>query len=293
MTGPIDLHIHTRYSDGMHTPSEIIALAKASKLSTIAITDHDSIDGVLEGAEAGQRLGISVIAGVELSVAHEEFDDVHLLGYHIDPRDQQFQELLRDIRQQRYARGLTIVANVNQMLKEEGVAPINAEALGITTESALGRPHIARLLVAHGVATSQEDAFSRYLIPANVAKHRLPIAEALTEIHRMGGVAVLAHPFSITSDRHRLATIVNDLSTLGMDGLEVFTNLCYKDDSIFLAGLARARNLVITGGSDFHGDDEGNILGRGRGNLAIPAALAKQLLARSNRGRKRFNGDLE
>jgi predicted metal-dependent phosphoesterase TrpH len=261
--------MHSRHSDGIHTPAELVELAAEKGLRAIAITDHDSVEGVDEALVAGDRLGVEVIPAVELSVEFLRYHDVHLLGYYIDHRDTAFREKLAEFRSRRDVRGRAIIDRVNAKLSREKLGSISPEEVLATAEGALGRPHIARILIDKGFARDMPDAFKRYLNPCNVPKLYFPMAEALAEISRIGGVSVLAHPQSITEERWALRTVIQELAAMGLDGLEVFNNMCYKDDMIFFEGIAEKLGLAMTGGSDFHGFEDDIEVGIGRGGLAV------------------------
>jgi len=265
----VDLHLHTNYSDGIHPPARIVELAAQKGLAAIAISDHDSVSGIDEALAAGADLGVEVIPAVELSVEYGKHHDIHLLGYFIDHRDPNFNRTLADYRTRRDARGKAIVDRINEKLKVHHLPAISYEEVAALAKEALGRPHIARILVEKGAARDMEDAFRRYLGPCNVPKKYFPVQEAIETVHSLGGVAVLAHPHSISSDRAILKTVVSELARLGLDGLEVFNNMCFDDDMIFLENLARTHGLTITGGSDYHGVEDDVQIGTGRGGLAV------------------------
>jgi predicted metal-dependent phosphoesterase TrpH len=264
-----DLHIHSTWSDGIHTPAELVVMAAACGLRAIAIADHDSVEGIDEALAAGVEAGVEVIPAVELSVEFRRFHDVHLLGYFIDHRDAGLREKLAAFRTKRDERGDAIIDRINRRLSRQGKLPISTADIPAVSGGALGRPHIARLLVARGLARDIQDAFENYLIPCNVPKQYFPMVDALAEIRKAGGISVLAHPPSISRDRGVLRDLLKELAGMGLDGLEVFSNMCFDDEMIFLEDLARSLDLVITGGSDFHGFEGDVAIGAGRGGLAI------------------------
>jgi len=277
MEKSVDLHIHSHYSDGLHTPGELVRMAAAKGLRAIALTDHDSVDGIDEALDAGERLGVEVIPAVELSVTFRGYRDVHLLGYLIDHHDQDFAARLAAFRKSRDERGRTIVDRINAKLSRDNRGSITyAEVLAIAG-GAVGRPHIARVLIGKGLARDIEDAFDKFLKPCNVSKIQFPMAEAITEIKRIGGVAVLAHPSSISAERTIIKTMIEELVEMRLDGLEVFYNMCYKDDIIYFNDLATRVGLTVTGGSDYHGFDDGVEIGVGVGGMAVPYRWVKAL----------------
>ena len=280
MESYVDLHIHSHYSDGTHSPDELITMAANKGLRAIALADHDAVEGIDAAVAAGEKHGVEVIPAVELSVEYKKYHDIHLLGYFIDHRDKAFQAKLDDFRRRRDTRGRAIVERINDKLKRERRDGISYEQIMTSVESALGRPHIARALIDKGYVRSMEDAFTQYLIPCNVPKLYFPMREALAEVKRIGGVPVLAHPTSISNDRPLLRTLIGELAAMGLEGIEVYNNMCYDDDMIFFEGVAREFGLVMTGGSDFHGFDDDVEMGSGRGGLAIAYRLVAALRER-------------
>jgi predicted metal-dependent phosphoesterase TrpH len=273
----IDLHIHSSFSDGAFTPSELVALASKHDVRVIAIADHDSVAGVEEAVAEGTAAGIEIIPAVELSVQFEEWHDVHLLGYGIDCRDTVFLGKLDGFRCRREGRNDEILGRVNDRLRDEGRSALNRESVLAFARDSIGRPHIARALLERGYADSVEDAFQRYLVPCNVPKSYWQIDDAIREIHRIGGVAVLAHPTSISKDFNTLGPVIASLQHTGLDGIEVYNNMGWPLEIEFLRRTAEDRGLLMTAGSDFHGIEEGLEIGRGREGLRFDSALLAPL----------------
>jgi hypothetical protein len=276
----IDLHIHSSFSDGAFTPSELVALAAQQNVRVIAIADHDSVAGVQEAVDAGGRAGVEVIPAVELSAAFEEWHDIHLLGYGIDVCDEKFLQSLEGFRNRRGGRNDDILWRVNDLLRTEGRNPLNrADVLAFARDS-IGRPHIARALLERGYAESVEDAFRRYLVPCNVPKSYWQMDEAIAVIHRVGGIAVLAHPTSVSRDPGTLGSVIAALQLSGLDGVEVYNNMGWPLEIEFLRRTAEDRGLVMTAGSDFHGIEGGLEIGRGREGMRFDSALLAPLYER-------------
>ncbi len=275
-----DLHLHSTWSDGIHPPAELVAMAAARGLRAIAVADHDSVDGIEEALEAGTRLAVEVVPAVELSVEFGRFRDVHLLGYFIDHRDGRLRTKLAEFRKRRDERGHAIIDRINRRLARQGKGSISHDEVQALACGALGRPHIAKALVRGGYARTIQQAFENFLIPCDVPKQYFPMNEALAEIERVKGIAVLAHPQSITRDREALRDIFRELAGMGLDGLEAFNNMCFDDDMIFLEEIAGSLNLIITGGSDFHGFEDDVEIGTGRGGLAIAYRLVETMKRR-------------
>jgi predicted metal-dependent phosphoesterase TrpH len=274
----IDLHIHSNCSDGAFSPAELVRLAVETGLRTIAIADHDSIAGIDEATLAEKSLHLEIIPAVELSVQFKGWQDVHLLGYGIDHTDARFLDKLNGFRYRRERRNEEILERVNERLVEEGRTAIPLESVLAYARDAIGRPHIARALLEHGFVASVEDAFQRYLVPCNVPKSYWPIDDAIREIRRVGGVAVLAHPTTVSTDRQELRAVIVELLEMGLDGIEAFNNLAQPYEMEFLRRLAEELGLLVTGGSDFHGIEEGLEMGKGRGGIRFSASLLTPLM---------------
>lgn len=245
----VDLHMHSTASDGSRTPEDVVAAAAAAGLVAIALTDHDSVAGVPAARAAGARLGVRVSAGVELS-ATDAGDEVHLLGLHLSRPDVADRHLAR-FRDARRVRAARIVERLNQL----GI-PITLEAvLDAAGPGAIGRPHVARALVAGQWARDVRDAFDRLLgngRPAFVPKEPLGLEEAIRIVHEAGGLAVYAHP-GAAATRARLTS----LRAMGLDGVEVRHPGHSSEDMARIAALADHLDLVPSGGSDWHGATEG------------------------------------
>jgi predicted metal-dependent phosphoesterase TrpH len=282
----IDLHIHSNCSDGAFSPTELVQQASKEGLTAVAIADHDSVAGIAEGVAAGLECSVEVLPAVELSVQFKSWQDVHLLGYGMDWSDARFLQKLNGFRERREHRNEEILEKVNGMLSEEKLADITLAEVLAFSRDAIGRPHIARALLERGYVSNVEDAFKRYLVPCNVPKCYWPIQDAIEEIRRLGGVSVLAHPTTVSTDRQELRDTVTELTEAGLDGIEVFNNLAQQDEMEFLRRLAGELGLLVTGGSDYHGIEEGLQMGRGRGGIRISdsllAPLRKRLSARKN-----------
>ena len=257
----VDLHMHSTASDGVLPPAGVVAAARAAGLSAIALTDHDTVDGIAEARTAGEALGVRVIAGIELS-AHEGDRELHVLGLHLT-RLGSLEERLVALRATRRIRAAQIV----EKLRALGF-PIELEAVWREAgEGAVGRPHVARVLIANGWVKDHRDAFDRLIgsgRPAYVPKQRLPLPDAVHMLREAGGLAIIAHPGSDGS-RTRLEM----LKRIGFDGVEVRHPSHTVEDIARLGTLADYLGLVPSGGSDWHGAAEGP---RTIGNMRVPYA---------------------
>ena len=245
----IDMHAHSTASDGAFPPADVVGHAATVGLAALALTDHDTVDGVAEAATAGGRLGVRVIAGVELS-AFEGARETHLLGLHLADTAGMERGLVT-FRAARRTRAEEIVHRLNRL----GV-PVTLDAvLAEAGEGAIGRPHVARAIIAGGWVRDQREAFERFLgsgRPAFVDKHRLSMRDAIEMVHRAGGIAVFAHP-----GPEGVRARVEPLVALGLDGLEVRHPSHSAEDVARLNALVGFFRLVPSGGSDWHGAAEG------------------------------------
>ncbi len=266
----VDLHTHTKHSDGKDTPSELVLQAKALNLKGIAITDHDNIDALTEGVEAGLREGVEVIPGVEISTQHKDLYDIHLLGYYVAWTDSHLIQVLEDFQQRRIQRGKQVLEKVNSKLRTEGRDIIAYEAILERVAGSFGRPHIAEQLLEKGYVKNMDEAFQKYLIPCNVHRTMLPLTQAIRLLRQVKGIPVLAHPTLITKDRPRLRKLLKEIQAAGLLGLEAYHNDHDTTEIPYFRKLAREFSLIYTGGSDYHSRDQGSQLGSGRGNLSVP-----------------------
>lgn len=276
----VDLHIHSTCSDGYYSPEELVDMAVNADLAAIAIADHDNVDAIAAAQKAGAEHGVEVLAGVELSTQWYEYYDMHLLGYGFDPQDPYLNRELSDFQEFRAGRNRQIIDRVNEKLAEEGRLPLDPDAVRQLAGGTIGRPHIAQALREGGYVADNEEAFTRYLVPCNVPKRYFPVDEAIRLIQQSGGIAVLAHPPYITRERRLLEKLIAELVGLGLDGIEVYNNGSNLEDTDWLIKLARKHDLIITGGSDFHGDPGSNIeIGSGFRGMKIPYRCVEEIRA--------------
>ena len=242
-----DLHLHSFRSDGVLAPAQVVAKAALAGLKAMALTDHDTVDGVEEAVRAAPP-GLEVIPGVELSALYRG-REIHLLAYFLDPADRRLREFLEPFQNERRLRAERIVARLNAV----GV-PVTMEevsAIAGAAGTSLGRPHLAEAIVRHGAARNLDDAFLRYLRrgqSAYVPKPCIPAQEALRVVRSHGGAVVVAHPALNLADSDTEA-----LAGEGLDGIEVWHPKHDEDQRQRLAAIARRAGVVASGGSDYHG----------------------------------------
>jgi predicted metal-dependent phosphoesterase TrpH len=256
----VDLHTHSTASDGSRAPGEVVRAARAAGLVAVALTDHDTLAGLPEARSTGAAIGLRVIAGVELSAVEVDLE-THILGLHLSELSE-LEHRLVALREMRVNRAARIVEKLNQL----GIAVTFESVLKESAGGAVGRPHVARALIAGGWVVDFREAFERYLgnaKPAFVAKDHLPLGEAINLIHRAAGAAILAHPGHLCT-RERIAPLV----ALGLDGLEVLHPSHSWEDSQRLDAIAAEFNLVRSGGSDWHGAPDG---ARALGMMRVPS----------------------
>lgn len=269
----IDLHTHSTMSDGTLSPSSIIQAAENEGLAAIALTDHDTVEGVPEFLRAGNEFSGEAVAGVEIACAWYG-GSMHLLGLFIDWQRGELLELLEEIQDNRKKRNTLILEKLDALDMPVSLAAVEAERA--LSGGVIGRPHFARALVEAKYCSSMREAFQKFLGRGGRAyvSRFLPLPDAaLKAIHHAGGVAVLAHPFGGIKHARAgwLRQKLQKLRSLGLDGLEVY----YSDHTEFqektALQLASELGLLTSGGSDFHGDNmAGNSLGRGYGSLETP-----------------------
>jgi predicted metal-dependent phosphoesterase TrpH len=243
----VDLHTHTTASDGTASPADVVAFALERRLSVIAITDHDSVEGIDEALVAADGTSLTVIPGVELSASTEDALDLHILGFFLDHRSPALLSALAGLRARRLDRAKEMV----DALTAAGYAVTLERVFAQAGSGSVGRSHIARALVDAGDVESVEHAF-RDLIgrsgPFFIGKRLLSAVDAVALIRAAGGVAVLAHPGVTRSDAS-----IPELVQAGLGGLEAFHAEHTQSDRDRYAGLAERLGLVVTGGSDYHG----------------------------------------
>lgn len=276
--GLIDLHTHSNISDGTLSPTELVQHAKACGVSVMALTDHDSIAGVDEAVSMGNEIGVTVIPGVEISAAYDE-RDIHILGYFVNQNDSEFIEFLHNAWIEREGRNEIIA----ERFRKSGIPITTDELKRISKSSVITRAHFARWLVDNKYCKSNTDAFDRFLgknCPYYVPRSYVPREMAVNAIKKAGGIPVLAHPLMYKLDVSGIEPLVREMKDLGIVGLETYYSGNVSNDEDFVRHLAIKYDLVMTGGSDFHGSNKPGLeIGTGRnGSLKVPSSAYENLL---------------
>ena len=273
----VDLHVHTTASDGTYSPTEVVLLAKEIGLRAIAITDHDTTKGLEEAYLAGEKEQIEVIPGCELSVEYPR-GQMHIVGLWLPLKPEHLLSELEYLRDKRHDRNRQII----EKLKDAGIDISYNEVLNIVEKgSTVGRPHIARILVEKKVAKDIKEAFDKYIGPSGIAyvpKTKFSPKKAISILKKEGATVILAHPYSLNLTKQELKKELIKLKQYGLDGMEVYYSEHTPEQTEMYLGLCKELNLLISGGSDFHGTVKKHIeLGWGRGNLKIPYTLVEEM----------------
>lgn len=261
-----DLHIHTTASDGELSPEEIVRLAAKNGVTTIAITDHDTISGLDQAIAEGKKLNIKVIPGIELN-AHIEKGKMHILGYNMDYKNIDFSNKMDELKQDRNERNIKFIQEFNKQNVNITLEDVKKYAFG----EILAKPHFAQLLLEKNYIKDLEEAYSKYfnIYPMNTIKRKILFPkDAIQIIKKANGIAVLAHPVTLKLDDKQLEQVIQELKSYGLDGIECYNNIHTQKDIVRLTKIAHKYELLITAGSDFHGPTTTpNVeLGRGKNN---------------------------
>ena len=282
----IDLHLHSNFSDGTLSPSEIVFHAADLGLSAIALTDHDTVSGVPEALSAALSMEpedrITVIPGAEITAGYLG-RDIHILGLFLDYRHSALNQALDETVRLRDLRNEKMAEN----LRRAGI-PVTVEALReMEPRTVITRAHFARFMTMHGYVRSNQEAFDKYLgsdTPYYVKREYLEPANVIRLIHEAGGLAVLAHPLLYRYSLENTEILIARMKELGLDGLEVIYSSNTGFDEGYLRRFANRYDLVMTGGSDFHGSNKPQLeIGIGKGNLKVPETLLEPLKERLRR----------
>lgn len=291
----VDLHTHSTFSDGTKSPEELLKIAIEKNLAAIALTDHDTLDGIEFALKAcdeinnsselmsvdlltGKKAAIELIPGVEVST-HWDKVEVHIVGLFVDHHNKEFLEFLRKQRDSRIERNIKVCENFTNI----GI-PISYETmLENYPDAVITRAHFADYLVKNGYVGDRNEAFDRYLNPgkpAYVKRNKVDPKEAIKYIHKAGGIAILAHPILYHLGNESLEKLISKLKEAGLDGIEALYSTYKAADERQIKELANKYDLLLSGGSDYHGDNKPHIsLGTGMGKLFIPEEILDKLKA--------------
>lgn len=274
----IDLHTHSTASDGSLSPRRLVETALSSGLSALAITDHDTAAGVEEALRAGAELGLEVVSGVEISARHRP-GQMHIVGLFIDYRSSRLNTWLKERERIRDQRNTGIITKLRGLGIDISLSEVEAKAEGV-----VGRPHIAEVLLEKGAVRSREEAFLKFLNrgqPAYCDRVHPSPEDSIREIHRAGGLAILAHYiYCGTRNEEELEALLRRLKEMGMDGMEIYYADYTPAQAELAARMAKRVGLLPSGGSDFHGASKPEVkVGFGFGDLRIPYRILKDLKA--------------
>lgn len=278
----IDLHTHSTESDGTLTPQELMQLASDSGLSAIALTDHDTVGGLSKAKPVAEKLGIELVPGIELSTDYNG-TEVHMLGFYIDDTNPAFLKKLQEFIDSRNLRNEKMAF----LLQKEGFSVTLEDLYQEYPDSVITRAHFARYLVEHNFVKDRDTVFRKYLgdnCRCYVPREKITPFEAIDLIHLGGGLAFFAHPVLCHMNHDRLRFFVRDLKASGLTGMEAVYSMNSPGDERNMKKLAQEFHLLISGGSDFHGENKPYIhLGTGKGNLKIPDSILTDIKAEKAR----------
>ena len=264
----VDLHLHTTASDGNYAPKEVVKQAAKLGFSSIAITDHDTVEGIDKAIGEAKDYDLEIVPGIELNTDYKDVE-IHILGYYINYQQPKLNSVLKDLKKARRRRVKKIIAR----LEELGIEISFKEIIEVAGNSALGRSHIAHLLLEKGYINSWSEAFDKYIgsgKPAYVKREKLGPKEAIKLIQTAGGIPIVAHPGLIGND-----DLLPQLIDWGAKGIEVYHTEHNLEEIKKYRNWAESRDLLITGGSDCHGPKrkDGVLLGQ----IKVPCHFLKQL----------------
>lgn len=277
----IDLHTHSYCSDGTFSPEGLVLLAKKEGLSAIALTDHDTVDGLGIFLEAGEKYGVEAIPGVEFAALWPKYSrpEIHIVGLGFDPSAPVLRERMAEIQKSRDQRN----EKMAQKLAAAGLPVTLAEVAANAGGEIITRAHFANVLMEKSVVKTRKEAFSRYLspgLPGYVEREFLTPADCIRTVKQAGGAAILAHPTLYALSDAQLEELCRELAAEGLDGMECLYSTYTPAQSKAMEAMAARVGLLPSGGSDFHGENKPDIrLGRGLGNLRIPYAYWEALKA--------------
>lgn len=271
----IDLHTHSLKSDGSMMPAEVVREAKRAGLSAVALSDHDTVDGIAEALDEGEKQGIEVIPAIEFSVISET--ETHILGYFIDINNPDLQKVLKEVVDLRIQRNYVTCQRLNELGFDITIEEVRA----LAPNNFVGRAHFARVLMDKGYTQSVKEGFDKYMSAGQYAyceKQRLTAKEAIELIKKCGGLSFLAHPHLTKFDDEKIRAYLSELKSYGLDGLEGYYTDYTPEMQEKYQSMAREMGLMISGGTDFHAKMKPHIsIGTGLGNMKIPYSVLEEM----------------
>ncbi|MBR2708206.1 MAG: PHP domain-containing protein [Bacilli bacterium] len=270
----IDMHVHTNYSDGQYSPDEVIKLGIDAGVGVMAITDHDTLDGIKKvdrNKDFIRESGIKIVNGIEIS-AHSDKGTMHILGYDVDLNNKELNNKLKELRTNRMNSTLAVM---EQIRRDYGITFSYCDIIELVNSKHVGRPGLAKLCVKYGFSDSVQDAFDNFLNPAKekVRKYskNLFYPEVFKLVKDAGGVVILAHPKTLKLEDYELNKLIYKMIECGLDGIEVIHPIHTVRDVLFYSELTSFYNLLSSGGTDFHGPlvKPNIMIGTGQGNIKI------------------------
>ena len=282
----IDLHIHTTASDGTYSPSNMVRLAKRVGLSAVAITDHDTVDGVDEAVETAAEIDMELVPGVEIGVG--ETDNIHILGLFIDNKNVEIVKIMEVLKKNRLERNKKMI----DLLKKQGFDISYDKVAEYSNSNIIGRIHIAKYLQSIGTVNDYRKIFRQYIVEgqsAYVSQEKLSEEEGINAILNSGGVPVLAHISYFRKSDEEIDKNVKRLKEHGLMGIEVYYSGYNRHTQELAFELAKKYDLLKSGGSDFHGGNRSGVyMGKGRGNMAVPYSYYEKLKSAAMKNKNKF-----
>ena len=272
----VDLHVHTSFSDGTLSPSQVVSLAASKQLKAIAVTDHDTVDGIDEALRFAEHVDLEVIAGTELSCMYKN-KEIHMLGFFLDCGTPGLLEALSHQRESRDRRNMEMM----RRLAEDGIVFTTEDLTGGNTDTVVTRAHFARVLVEKGYVKTTDQAFRKYLDHSKKycpPKEGFAPEEAIRLILSAGGFPAIAHPMLYKMNYKEIGQMIVEFKSYGLQGVEVYYSAHCQYESAQLREICLKTSLLPTGGSDFHGSNKPDIdIGSGRGGLRVPYLLLQDI----------------
>lgn len=273
----VDLHLHSNCSDGSLTPEEIVTGAVAAGLTGMALTDHDTLEGLAVASATARQASMRFVGGTELSVLWRR-QSMHLLVYFLDPEPGPLQDRMEELRQSRQQRNHQIATKLQELGLDITIEEVTMEAGG----GVIGRPHFAAVMIGKGYVANVPEAFDRYLAtgrPGYVGRKRLTAEEAIRLSRKSGAVPVIAHPHTLSLRAEEFATGFSDLVAAGLGGIEAYYGEYTPAMRSRIAAICSDLGIVATGGSDYHGRYKPHLeIGTGKGDLRVPDEALEALL---------------